>query len=899
LQTAQEQLPHLADGAWFVSLAALSSPEQVVPAVARALGLQLGDGNLGPLEQLLAWLRGRRLLLLLDNYEHLARAGAHVAAQIAAGAPGVKVLVTSRVRLHVEGEHLFPVLGLAQAGIDARPPYAAGTLTGAEARQTADRAAPAEDAALLLFEHRARAVLPGFRVDETNRADAEMICRLVQGFPLAIELAASWVELLSPGEIAVEIAKNLDFLEAESGSEKRRSIRAVFDSTWRLLTTEEKENFARLSLMRGRFSRQAAEVVAGASLRMLLALSHKSLVYRDAFGADPSHHGDRYAVHELLRQYAVGKLRDQPDLLLETQERLSRWASDRLSHLRGEMLGANQRAALEAVASELPGLRDGLMWAVEQGRRADVVVMLDALLVYYTTRTWRQEASGLMAELETVAEARGHHLSADPELRAIWAALHACHAFYSDFLWSGVNADPDWFAFVRYLPFAEARPHAEQALAALALPGTSEGMGMAVVALGQTVYFMGEQARGLPLLEQGVAQMRAAGDRGALALALTWLASALASMLRLDEAEPLLAEAIGICRQMGNRLQYARLLMLQGTIEGMRTSTSSEGRIADLREALAIFVEMGALTEASFALGTLADEYDSAGDYAAAMRYNAEARAMIGPLNDPGLKHNTLSWEALAASRLGHYLHARACRLESLDLSTRMDDQFLIAWNHWELGDIARLLGELEVCRNHWAKAERLFRTLNVENGIIYTHRGYAELALRQGNFDEARLEYERALQAARTDAHRWSEAFALAGLGRVALQAGDAAGARTYHEQALRLAVELNSLGLKLIALVGLAGVALLERDPVRALELSALAATEQGTWHEFRTLAVAVEAQALQLLPVQVGEAARMRGATGTLESVIESLLGETVKPGLRSFWAINCERPGEQTA
>ncbi|MGL4649771.1 MAG: AfsR/SARP family transcriptional regulator, partial [Caldilineaceae bacterium] len=242
LQVAGEQVARHADGVWFVPLAPLSSPEQVVPAVAQALGVQLGDSSSGPIEQLLAWLRGRRLLLLLDNLEHLGDGGMQVAARLA-GAPGVQVLATSRVRLNVDGEHVYPVLGLEAARL------------GGEAQGATGSPAADEDDALALFVQRARSVRPGFQLDAGNQAAVSAICRLVQGFPLGIELAASWIELLAPAEIAVEIEKNLDFLEADGQDERRRSIRAVFDSTWRLLTPGEQEAFARLSILRGRFSR--------------------------------------------------------------------------------------------------------------------------------------------------------------------------------------------------------------------------------------------------------------------------------------------------------------------------------------------------------------------------------------------------------------------------------------------------------------------------------------------------------------------------------------------------------------------------------------------------------------------------------------------------------------------
>ncbi|MGL4650759.1 MAG: hypothetical protein ACRC1H_15230, partial [Caldilineaceae bacterium] len=629
----------------------------------------------------------------------------------------------------------------------------------------------------------------------------------------------------------------------------------------------------RLSILRGRFSRQAAEAVAGASLRMLLALSHKSLVYRDSSAAAAATgaaatgaaangsagngaEGERYVLHELLRQYAVERLGERPELYNATRNQLSAWAASRLRALKAQMQGPAQRVAFDAVAAELPGLREGLRWAVQEGRTHEALPMINALLVYYSTRTWRQEAIGLLSELEALAEQQGRHLHGSPDDVALWTALHIAHAFFSDFNWASADAQPDWFAFVRYFSLTESRPRAEAALAMIQTPEVREPMGLSLVALGQIVYFMGRQEEGLPLLREGVERLRRRGEQGDLALALTWLASACSAGLLLDEADTLADEAIVLCKGLGDRLQYARLLVLKGTIAGTRTSEVRPTRARDLREAMAIFLEMGALSEAAFAMGTLADEYDSAGDYAAAVRYNAEARAMVAPLNDRDMMHNTLSWEALAATRLGHYRHARSCRQQSLDLSLASNDPFLTAWNHWELGEIARLAGDLDACALHWREAERLFGERNILNGLVFLHRGYAELALRRGDVVTAQAQYAESLACALEDGHRWSECYAHAGLGRVALLAADAAAARGHLMAALQQAVELNNLSLICICMQGMAGLALLEGDLEQAVEWGALVIAQPSTWHEFRAQAVALLAAGLSLLPADVGE-------------------------------------------
>ena len=164
--------------------------------------------------------------------------------------------------------------------------------------------------ALRLFVERATQVEPGFSLDDDERTEAVRICRLVEGLPLGIELAASWVSVLSCAEIADEIEQNIDFLATSMRDvpERHRSLRAAFDQSWRLLSGEQQDVLARLSVLRGDFGREAAAAVADADLRLLSELVSKSLVRRSDFG--------RYELHELLRQYAAEKLAaESPDAL--------------------------------------------------------------------------------------------------------------------------------------------------------------------------------------------------------------------------------------------------------------------------------------------------------------------------------------------------------------------------------------------------------------------------------------------------------------------------------------------------------------------------------------------------------------------------------------------------------
>lgn len=282
VQLAKGQQRAFLHGVWFVNLQPLQSGKQIVSAVVDVLGVVL-SGHDTPENQLLQYLHDKNLLLLLDNFEHVLD-GVEFVTRIIQGAPTVKLLVTSREALSLPEEWLYPVEGL---------PFPLGHQTDKAASTTA----------VELFVERARQVYPNFSLAD-HQDSVVRICQLVGGIPLALELAASWTKTLRCSEIAAEIQHNLNFLSSNLRHvpERHRSMPAVFAQTWEHLTEGEQALFKRLAVFKGGFQREAAEAIAGASLPLLSSLLDKSLLRREA--------GGRYQIHELLRQYANGKLNE-------------------------------------------------------------------------------------------------------------------------------------------------------------------------------------------------------------------------------------------------------------------------------------------------------------------------------------------------------------------------------------------------------------------------------------------------------------------------------------------------------------------------------------------------------------------------------------------------------------
>lgn len=339
LQVAAERVDRYDDGVYFVALAPLEDPEQLVPAVAEALSFSFYPGG-EPREQLLTYLQNKQLLLVLDNFEHLT-AAATLLAEITERCPRVRYLVTSRERLNLRGEQLYAIDGL-QFPKHWEP-------------------APQDHySALHLFLESARRMQPDFVITPGNVRPVIRICELVGGMPLGLELAASWVRTLEPEEIAGEIAEGMDFLESELRDmpARHRSLHGVVDYSWRLLDDDERRLFRSIAVFQGGFDKTAARKVLGVGARPLLSLVDKSLLNRDS--------GGRYQLHEVVRAYAEERLAEEPELRAELREAHARYYIDAYSgRIREAGFGDSEKR--REVHREDGNLTAAFRWCVESG----------------------------------------------------------------------------------------------------------------------------------------------------------------------------------------------------------------------------------------------------------------------------------------------------------------------------------------------------------------------------------------------------------------------------------------------------------------------------------------------------------------------------------------------------
>ncbi len=358
---------HFPDGTYFINLQSITKPELLATTIADTLDLTL-SGQEVPLRQLCRFLASKRLLLTLDPFEQLIGSLDFILELLHQTA--VSILVTSREPLNLQEEWLFPIHGL----------------TGGDN----------QEAALKLFADRAQRVQPHFNlVDE--KADVINICQLVEGMPLAIELAAAWTRSLPCTDISNEIQASLDFLSTSVRNvpERHRSIQNIFEQTWQQLSANEQTVFRRLSMFHGGFRREAATDVAGANLLILSDLIDKSLL---RWESDNEGNG-RYQIHELLRQFAAEKLAENKTEAAETREKHIQYFTAFLDTRLDSLLSNQQNSAMRDIQIDFENIRFVWQQLINSFDFARLKQAAMPLLSFYWYRSWFLEGYDTFAQL--------------------------------------------------------------------------------------------------------------------------------------------------------------------------------------------------------------------------------------------------------------------------------------------------------------------------------------------------------------------------------------------------------------------------------------------------------------------------------------------------------------------
>ncbi|MDQ6833694.1 MAG: tetratricopeptide repeat protein [Chloroflexota bacterium] len=606
------------DGVWFIPLAAITDPVLIAPLIGQSLGIR-NAGYVSPHEGVRSVLAARRVLLVLDNFEHLV-AGALLVADLLAACPALVVLVTSRAPLHLSGEREWSVPPL--------PLPDAATVTDVEA--------VARSPAVALFVARAQAA-PLFVLDAANAPVVAAICARLDGLPLALELAAARVKLLPPRAMLARLERRLDVLTGGSRDRPARhqTLRETIAWSDALLDPDERRWFARLAIFTGGWTLTAAEAVCApgntdGALDALSSLVDKSLI-RPVGGPDGE---PRFAMLEIVREYAREQLTatGEETVIADAHARwFARLASDTVARI----TGSEQAALLDCLEAEHDNLRAALSWAIERGA-AETAALLATSLSHF----W---------------EVRGHLTEGRTWLRRV----HDCTAVGDDLATRAqlgyaagrlASAQGDYVA---------ARVHQGESAAIFRGLGDVQGLATTLGSLGTIAEYHAEYATARACFEESLALLRPVGNSRGLGRALNGLALFRYKQREYDVAWTLWEEALETWRALGDELAVGITLNNLGLIARDRTEYEAARQL--YAQSLPIFRVLGHRRMVGKSLGNLSIAAQDQGDFAASSVFLTESLVVFRELDDREGIADQLDGFARLARRGGRF--ERAARL--------------------------------------------------------------------------------------------------------------------------------------------------------------------------------------------------------------------------------------------
>lgn len=638
LQAAGEMLAAFPDGVWLAELAPLSDPSLLPHTVAQALGVREEPGRT-VLETVVAFMRPRSLLLVLDNCEHVISASAHLVDTLVRGCPAVRIVATTREPLGIAGERTYriPPLSLPEAGLQDPSEVLA------------------QSEAVQLFVERALAVDPGFAMTARTAASVTQICRRLDGIPLAIELAAARMRVVSAEQIAGRLDDCFHLLTGGGRTSLRRhqTLRAAIDWSHDLLSDQERALLRRASVFAGGFGLDAAEgicagggIAAGEILDLLTRLVDKSLILAEVPSGEA-----RFRIQETVRRYGRERLLDsgeQNEFLIRHRD----WYLALAEQAEPELQGPQQKRWIRRLEVEHDNLRDALGFSLE-GRSDEEALRLAASLWWFwhirgylsEGRTWLLKA--LAASPEAASRARA---------RALYGA---------------------GFLAWRQGEFPQALALGRESLDASRALGDRLGMGSAISLLEQVARAQGDHEQAAALTEQSLAMFRQMGDGWGIATSLVILGNAARFRGNYARARDALEESLDVYRKLDDTSGIAAALLFLGLVardQGDYARAEEAGR-----ESLRLNRELGDTSRVAFSLHSLGLVARDRNDYAQAETLFQESLALFREFEDTWGITTALVSLGVTARLRGDNIRASDLLQESLRLRRDLGDKAGIA----------------------------------------------------------------------------------------------------------------------------------------------------------------------------------------------------------------------------
>ena len=686
VEAAQQQHQRFADGVYFVPFASVRTPDAVVDTLAAAFGITFRADERTPQMQLIDWLRPRSVLLVLDNLEHLLACAPFLLEMLHA-APQVQVLVTSREPLGAQAEDLIRLAGLPVPVSE-------------------DLDEVGHSLAARLFVERAYRVDKRFHLHAENAADVARICRLVEGRPLGLELAATHTAHRSCGAIADAIRADLDFLAVEliDVPARHRSLRAVFEQSWQALTASEQGGFARLSLFRNPFSIEAATAVAGTSMPVLTRLYNAHLIERNE-------DGERFQIHELLRQFAADKLaRTLPDpsaLQRRHAEYFLTWLS-RQTQI--ELGGRQAMQSVDAIQIMIDDIGQAWQWA---SSTQDVTLLTRALPVL--TKFYR--ARGMNSANQQALQSALEQLPAGAE--SLQAQLLVELAAVLERQGQGDSV----------------APLIDEGIALAERSGNHYALALGKQVLSYVVSSHGSILDSIRIAREALDALPEGQHLGLRADILIYLATQEFEAGNFAASDLVYAEAERIVLQTGNQVQKQRLLFYYGIDHISQDEVFARQSI---EQALALCADTSDRTMEARILGALGVLHTWAGNYAEGIDYHTRALAICRANGDISLVSYTLHNLCAHYFNSGDNEQAYHYGKEALDIARQNGLPDCVAFAQIHLSRVLAQLhryGEAKVALN---EAREILIPMEHPVDLVESAAGLAHIEWLMGNLPDA-----------------------------------------------------------------------------------------------------------------------------------------------------------------
>ena len=655
LQAAAEQIEQFTHGVYFIPLDPLSSANLLVSTIAGALKFSFYSRE-DEKVQLLNYLREKEMLMILDNFEHLVE-GAGIIAEILNKAPNIKIFVTSRQLLNLRGEWIVQVEGMQVPELN--------------------RIDVGGYSAVQLFLFNAQRINSNVTFSDEDKRYVVRICQLVGGLPLGIEIASSWLRSLSCKEIAQEIEKSIDFLASSLRDmpDRHRSLRAVFDYSWDLLSKEEKNTFMKMSVFRESFTREAAEKVAGISLPVLTALMDKSLIRRNPSG--------RYEMQDIIRQYAEGKINEFAEEKQRLKDSHCSYYADFMSQMEKVISEGKEEEVFDEIREESKNIQSAWDWAVERCKIKEIGKAVISFAVFYDMHGWFREGMRLFSNTAEVLQGKAE----ESEDRVVYGKVLS---WYGNFCY-------------RLGEYDKAKKLLKESIEIFRKFGAKRGISFSLHCLGRLNAVLGNYEEAKKFSSESLQINKEIGDRIGIANSLNAMGVINYYLAEYSKAKQFYQESLDISKETG----YQKGIGVAECNIGLVAHAlgNYEEAIRLLEKGIKMDREMENKLGLANTVHNLGLTYKALGDYEKAKKHYEEALAIRREIGDRMGIAISLNNLGNLGGRTVDYEEAKRFHQESLDIRREIGDKMGVAQSLNNMASVFTATGEHKKAKEYFNEA--------------------------------------------------------------------------------------------------------------------------------------------------------------------------------------------------